>query len=85
MVDTGWIGVIVTVIVIGRSYSSSVLDEVSSDTFWSIFLAIFEVVLDMQKEIIKVFLRHLLVSNRSNFLAVIAKGLLLAFESIVLA
>ena len=85
MVDTGWIGVIVTVIVIGRSYSSSVLDELFPDTFWRIFLAVLEVVLDMREEFIKVFLRHLFVSNRSNFLAVIAESLLCAFEFIVLA
>ena len=85
MVGTGWIGVIVTVVGIGRSYPSSVLDEFSPDTFWRIFLALFEVVLDMHKEVIKVFLRQLLVSNRSNFLAVIAESLLCAFEFIVLA
>ena len=85
MVGTGWIWVIDTVIVIGRSYSSSVLDEFYPDTFWRIFLALFEVVFDMHKEVIKVFLRLLLVSNFSNFLAVIAEGLLCAFEFIVLA
>ena len=70
-VSTGtcwWIGVIITVIGIGRSYSSSVLDKLFIDRFWRIFLALLEVVIDMHKEVIKVFLRNLLVRNCSNFL-----------------